>query len=190
MKRYLFLALLASLTFSSPLYATRFRMLDAKGLGVAASQYGAMGFKGKILKIENVEGDRRITILVQDVLRGDIKEGQTIVLNFPGPSAPNQLSYVKTFKIPLPSSLNVGDTTVLFVSRNMFGKNFLIGGEQGQFFVTQQNGKEYIYNRFNNQNIFSTNASKSPLMKQVMGDMYERNSGTISITDFKKLMNE
>lgn len=188
MIKVLTLAFIFILATVSSSQAVLFRMLDAKSLGRAASTSGSMAFKGKVLKIEETAGSRNVTLQVQDVIKGNAKAGEVITLQFPNLKFSNNMRL--SMGIPPPEHLEVGAETVLFTTTRLDGKTLLIGGEQGQYYLSNEGGKTGVYNALGNSNFFSGRELNNSLMKKVMQGMQERNSGTIPYEDFKKLINQ
>ncbi len=173
----------------STAHAVMFRMLGAKDLGRAAATNGSMAFKGKVLKVEQTTDSQKITFQVQDVIKGNLKAGDVITLQFPDPKFNNNMRL--SMGIPPPQSLVPGVETVLFTTTRMLdGKTLLIGGDQGQYYLSNEGGKAGVYNSLGNSNFFSEQEMGNPLMKKVVQGMQERNSGTIPYEDFKKLINQ
>lgn len=178
----------------STAHAVMFKMLGAKDLGKASGTSGSMAIKGTVLKILKDEQKSLliVTFKVEEWLRGGregSKNGDEITLNFAIPTLKNNFrSYLMQIPPPL---LNEGMQTVLFVTKNFAGNYSLIGGEQGQMFVTKSAGKEYIYNNLGNVNLIpNSNQSSNKLIQKIVGDMQQRGEGTISYDDFKKLINQ
>ncbi|GEM_PF-3392459 len=172
----------------SSAHAVMFRMLGGKELSQAADSSGSMAFKGKVTKIEQKQEGQAITFHIQDALRGKINNGEVLTLEFPNPKYNNNLRL--SMGIPPPQNLSVGAETVLFVTTNVAGKTFLIGGDQGQYYISNEGGKQTVYNRLGNANFFSEKEMAQPLMQKVVQGMRERNSGSIPYNDFKKLLNQ
>lgn len=192
MKKQRFWTVAAAFILSSivalPAQAVMFRMLDAPALGRAASTNGSMAFKGKVTKIEQTTEGQSITFLVQDGLKGKAKTGESITLQFLDQRFNRNMRLAGG--IP-PPSVGLNSEGVFFTTtRALDGKSFLIGGDQGQYFIGREGGKEVVYNRIGNANFYSAQQMANPLMKKIVQGMHERNSGAITYDDFKKLINQ
>lgn len=185
-----FFVVLFLVTFSGyKLHAVMFRMMDGQMLGKAASSRGSMAFKGKVLKVEQGAESISVTFQVQDALKGKAKTGEVITLQFPNMTFNNNMRL--SMGIPPPQNISPGAEGVWFTTtRAIDGKTLLIAGEQGEYYLSKEGGKTTLYNRLGNANFFTERQVSNPLMQKVVKGMQERNSGTITYEDFKKLINE
>lgn len=175
-------------TFSTA-HAVMFRMMDGPLLGKAASTPGSMAFKGKVLKVEQGSESVSVTFQIQDALKGKIKGGEVMTLQFPDMKFNNNLRL--SMGIPPPQNIAVGAEGVWFTTkRALDGKTLLIAGEQGEYYLSKEGGKTTLYNSLGNANFFTDRQANNPLMQKVVQGMQERKSGTITYEDFKKLINE
>lgn len=170
-------------------HAVLFRMLDGRALGKAASTNGSMAFKAKVLRVEQSGDSLAITFQVQDALKGKVKTGDVITQRFPNPKFSNNLRISDASFTP---QVEPNAEGVFFVTtRALDGKAFLIGGDQGQYYLAKEGGKSVVYNRLGNANFFSNpQSSSNSLVKKVVQGMQERNSGAITYEDFKQLINQ
>ncbi len=175
----------------SNLHAVMFRMLDGKTLGRAASSNGSMAFKAKVLKVNPSQDTLSVTFQIEDAIKGNIKTGDVITLHFPDFRFNGNMRLSMGIAPPHFSTDSVGTSTVLFTTTRMLdGKTLLIGGEQGQYYISNEGGKPTLYNSLGNANFLSAQEVATPFGQKMVQGMRERNSGTIPYEDFKKLINQ
>lgn len=182
------LAFILSSMVITPAQAVMFRMLDAPALGRLAATNGSMAFKGKVTKIEQTADGQSVTFLIQDALKGKAKTGESVTLQFPNQKFNQNMRIANGFP---PPTVGLNTEGVFFTTtRGIDGRSFLIGGDQGQYFIGHEGGREVVYNRLGNANFYSAQQMNNPLMKKIVQGMHERNSGTIPYDDFKRAINQ
>ncbi len=189
--RLFFVSFLLFFMNLSNLHAVMFRMLGGKELGRAASTNGSMAFKAKVLKVNSSADTLSVTFQIEDPIKGNIKTGDVITLHFPDLRFNSNMRLSMGIAAPHFSVDSVGTSTVLFTTTRMVdGKTLLIGGEQGQYYISNEEGKPTLYNSFGNANFLSKEQVATPLGQKMVQGMQEIKSGTIPYEDFKKLINQ
>ncbi len=190
-KNFLLLAFLFGFSFPFSLQALTYRNLDAASLSKAARTAGSVAFKGVVDKIENKEGGLEVSFKVQEVLRGTSPSSQSFTLHFPDDTQRKVINLRYGMRMQPPTFAR-NETVVLFVTTNIRGEHFLIGGEQGLYRVQKVNGQEYLLNAHNNSNLLnSTPLNETSRMYKLL--KYESSTSTqtgIIYEDFKQLLDE
>jgi hypothetical protein len=190
-KTAIFLALLGFLGFTfipiSQLNALMWRPLALPDMKNVSGAPNTMTLYGQVQKTEDVNGVRKVTLLVKKSIKGgNYKEGDTVVLSFI--NTPSHTLRLGMIQAP---SFQEGEETVGCFTMNAKGYAFYCGGEdQSRFWVQDEGeGKKGIYNRQGNKYLVPPESS-NPLMQHIVQGMIERNSGTILLEDFEKAINE
>ncbi|MBF0491537.1 MAG: hypothetical protein HQM15_02005 [Deltaproteobacteria bacterium] len=177
---------LGALGFLQPVKANTYRSLGVKDLSSLSKSPASIGFKGKVINIEDTKDHQRVTFEIQEVLRGDVPRESTLTLNFKKPAQLHTLGWPQQ-KVPVFSR---DEESVLFVTQNVRGEDFFIGGEdQSRFYVKKVGSRSLIWNGLGNRNLIDTQSTNT-LMRAIVNDMQGRNEGSIDYQDFKKLLDQ
>ncbi len=169
-----------------PAQATLYMPVDINGFARVMNAPGAIGFKGKVLTMKDIDRGREYTFQVDEVLKGKVPS-QPLVVRFIGPSNVSG-PVIASRGLTLPN-LYPGYKVVLFLTCGMNNFCSIVGGEgQGLFYIQEVNGKEAIYNSMSNQNIIQPHLGE-PLMQSAITQMQKDNTGAFDFENFKKLFN-
>ncbi len=166
--------------------ATTYRNVGLKDLATLSKSSGSLGFKGKVIQIQDSKDYQKVSFEVQEVLRGVAPSQNTLTLNFRKPVK----LHVQGWAQQKPPAFTKDEESVLFVTRNIKGDDFFIGGEdQARFYVKKTGTRSVIWNNLGNRNLVDTQSSNT-LMRSIVSDMQSRNEGSIDYQDFKKLLDQ